>query len=155
SNAAAYEAFLRGLELELRKTPAEIAKAVTLYEQALALDPNFGRAAAELAWVYWSVGDEARLKALGLSGEEVDAKLYEFLDRAATHPSPTYYQIAAQLLTREHRSDEAIAGLQEAVALDPSDPWTFDALSEALIFNGRPKEGRLSRCGDAPRSGRR
>ena len=61
---------------------------------------------------------------------------------AASHPSPTYYQIAAQLLTREHKSDEAIAGLQEAVPLDPSDPWTFDSLSQALTFNGRPKEGR-------------
>ena len=28
------------------------------------------------------------------------------------------------------------------MALDPSDPWTFDGLSQALIFNGRPKEGR-------------
>jgi adenylate cyclase len=46
------------------------------------------------------------------------------------------------LLTREHKSDEAIAGLQEAVALDPSDPWTFDGLSQALIFSGRPEEGR-------------
>ena len=43
SNPAAYEAFLRGLELELRGTPEDIAKAVPLYEQALTLDPNFGR----------------------------------------------------------------------------------------------------------------
>jgi adenylate cyclase len=28
------------------------------------------------------------------------------------------------------------------VALDPSDPYTFDGLSQALIFNGRPREGR-------------
>lgn len=141
SNPAAYEAFLRGLELELRGTPEDIAKAVPYYEQALALDPDFGRAAAELALVYWST-DDARVKALGLSWEENDAKIYEFLARAAKHPSPTYYQITAELLTREDKSDEAIAGLQEAVALDPSDPWTFDGLSQAMIFNGRPKEGR-------------
>jgi adenylate cyclase len=79
---------------------------------------------------------------LGLSWDEIDAKLHESLAAAAKHPSPTYYQISAQLLTRERKSDEAIVGLQEAVALDPSDPWTFDALSQALIFNGRPKEGR-------------
>jgi len=119
----------------------EIAQAVMLYEHALALDPKFGRAAAQLAWVYWNM-DESRRKALGMSWEESDAKLYEFLGKAANNPSPTYYHIAAQLLTREHKSDEAIAGLQEAVALDPSDSWTFDALSQALIFNGRPKEGR-------------
>jgi hypothetical protein len=80
------------------------------------------RAAAELAWVYWNA-DEPRTKALGLSGDEINAKLYQSLARASTHPSPTYYQIAAQLLACEHKSDEAIAGLLEAVALDPSDPW--------------------------------
>jgi TolB-like protein/class 3 adenylate cyclase len=141
SNPAAYEAFLRGLELELRNTPEDIVKAVTLYQQAIALDPNFGRATAELAWVYWNADDQ-RNKALGLSWEESEAKLYEYLAAAAQHPSPTYYQISAQLLTRERKSDEAIAGLQKAVALDPSDPWTVDGLSQALIFNGHPKEAR-------------
>ena len=141
SNPAAYEALLRGLELELRDTPEDISRAVKLYEQALDLDPNFGRAAAELAFVYWNV-DEAQLNALGLSWDEKDAKQYEYLARAADHPSPTYYQISAELLTRERRSDEAIAGLQKAVALDPSDPWTFSEMGQALIFNGRPKEAR-------------
>ena len=68
SNPAAYEAFLRGLELELRDTPEDIAKAVPLYEQALTLDPNFGRATAELAWVYWNATD-AVTKSAGLLGK--------------------------------------------------------------------------------------
>ena len=58
--------------------------------------PDFGRAAAELAWVYWNA-DEARLKALGLSWDEIDAKIYEYLAEAAKHPSPTYYQIIAHV----------------------------------------------------------
>jgi adenylate cyclase len=141
ANPAAYDAFLRGLELELRGTPEDVARAIPFYERALALDPNFGRASAELAWVYWNM-DDPRAEAVGISWDEIDAKRYEHLDRAAQHPSPTYYQIAAQLLTREHKSDQAIAFLREAEALDPSDSWTFDGLAEALIFNGRPSEGR-------------
>ena len=141
SNPAAYEAYLRGSELESRNTPEDIANAVTYYRQALALDPNFGTAMAALAWLYWNA-DEARLKALGLSWDEQEAKVYESLDAAAKHPSPTYYQIAADLLVRQQRSDEAIMLLQKAVALDPSHPWTYEGLSRALIFNGRPKEGR-------------
>jgi len=140
SNPAAYEAFLRGLEFEHRNTPADIAVAVTYYEQALALDPNFGRAIAELAWAYWNTDDQ-RVAALG-HWEENNAKLYKFLAAAAKHPSPNYYQINAQILTRERKSDEAVASLQKAVALDPSDPGTYEGLSQALIFNGRPKEGR-------------
>ena len=43
---------------------------------------------------------------------------------------------------REHRSDEAIVLLRKAIALDPSDSWTYEGLSQALIFNGKPVEGR-------------
>ena len=142
SNPAAYDAFLRGLELAMRGTADVIPQAVAYFNQALALDPNFGQAAAELAWVYWDT-DDVRMNVLGLSsGEEIEAKMYENLTRAAAHPSPSYYQLTAQLLTREHKSDEAIAGLQAAVALDPSNHWTFEILSQTLIFNGRPQEGR-------------
>jgi adenylate cyclase len=48
---------------------------------------------------------------MGLSWNEIDAKRNENLAIAAKHPSPTYYQIVAQLLTRAHKSDEAITGL--------------------------------------------
>jgi tetratricopeptide (TPR) repeat protein len=89
--------------------------------------------------VYWDTDDE-RAKALGLSYDDIDAKLYESLEAAAKHPSPTYYQLTANLLTRERKSDEAIAGLQQAIVLDPSDSWTFEAMAQTLIHNGRPKE---------------
>lgn len=46
------------------------------------------------------------------------------------------------MLVREHRSDEAVAALPKAVALNPSDPWNYVELSHALNFNGRPKEAR-------------
>ena len=51
SNPAAYDAWLRGLELENRGTPEDIAKAATSYQQAVALDPDYGRAWASLAWL--------------------------------------------------------------------------------------------------------
>ena len=140
-NPAAYEAYLRGLELLLRNKPEDAAPAIAYYQQALALDPDFGTAMADLAWAYWNV-DEERLKALGLSWDELNAKLYESLEAAARHPSPSYYQIAADLLVRERKSDEAIALLNMAVPLDPSNFWTYEGLSQAHIFNGHPKEGR-------------
>ncbi len=140
-NPAAYEAYLRGLELLIRNKPEDVAPAIAYYQQALALDPDFGTAMADLAWAYWNV-DEERLKALGLSWDELNAKLYESLEAAAKHPSPSYYQIAAELLVRERKSDEAIALLNKAVPLDPSNFWTYEGLSQAHIFDGDPKEGR-------------
>ena len=35
--------------------------------------------------------------------------MYEYLEAAAKHPSPAYYQLVAELLVRERKSDEAIA----------------------------------------------
>ena len=93
SNTAAYEAYLRGRELELREKPEDWVKAVRHYEQALALDPKFGNAAAALAWIYrdaqWT---EARSKELGLSVEETRAKADAYFAQAAMNPSPMYYQ---------------------------------------------------------------
>ncbi|WP_274628268.1 adenylate/guanylate cyclase domain-containing protein [Arvimicrobium flavum] len=137
----AYEAYLRGSELEGRGTPDAIVDAEALYKQALTLDPAFGAAAAALASLYWNA-DDARSKALGLSWKEIVEKRGEALRMAARYPSPTYYQVSADLLVRERKSDEAIKLLQRAIPLNPSDDWTYVVLSDALNFNGRPREAR-------------
>ena len=77
---------------------------------------------------------------MGLSGDEAYAKVHETLKSAARHPSPGYYQLVADLMVREHNSDEAVTVLLKSVALDPSDPWNYLSLANALNFNGRPKE---------------
>jgi tetratricopeptide (TPR) repeat protein len=144
SNPDAYDAYLRGLELYLRGTPEDIVKAVAAFRQALVIDPDFGAASADLAWLFWDLDDQ-RAKALGLSWEkydEIEAKTYEYLEAAAKHPSPSYYQLIAFLLIRQRKSDEAIDALQKGLALNPSHPWTLEALSHALSFNGRPGDGR-------------
>jgi adenylate cyclase len=127
-NPAAYEAYLRALQLQHSGT---------------ALDPEFGRAAAQLAWMYWSTGGvQSKLKALGISYEEASAKRKESFDRAARNPSSVYYVMLAEYLIYQQKSEEAIAAAQKAIALDPSDPEGYAEMSMALIMNGRPKDGR-------------
>ena len=96
-----------------------------------------------LAWLHWDADDQ-RVKALGLSWDEVDSRTYEFLAAASKHPSPPYYQLIASLLVRERKSGEAIIALYKAAALDPSDPWIYEGLSQALIFDGQPQQGRAN-----------
>ena len=87
ANPAAYDAFLRGMEIYGRtNTPEEFASAAAYFQEALALDPDFGAAAANLAWMHWDA-DEQRAKAMGLSEDELDSKMYEYLETAAEHPS--------------------------------------------------------------------
>ena len=139
-NPAAYDAYLKGMDIYNRtNTPEEFAEAVKHFEQAVQLDPNFGVAFAQLAWAYWEA-DITRAVIMGLSIEAAYGKVFETLKLASRHPSPGYYQLIAELMVREHNSDEAITVLLKSVALDPSDPWNYLRLTNALNFNGRPKE---------------
>ena len=142
TNAAAYEAYLRGRELELREKPEDWVEAVKHYEQALELDPKFGNAAAALAWIYreaqWT---ELRSKELGLSIEEARNKADAYFTEAAKNPSAAYYRILAGKLNLQQRSDEAIVAAERAIALDASDPENYESLSTAMIYNGRAADG--------------
>ncbi|SCW66346.1 TolB amino-terminal domain-containing protein [Rhizobium mongolense subsp. loessense] len=142
NNLAAYEAYLRGRELELRERPEDWVEAVKYYERALALDRAFGNAAAALAWMYreahWT---EARSKVLGLTQDEARSKADAYFTQAAKNPSPAYYRLLTAKLNQMQRSDEAIAAAERAIALDASDPSNYEWLSMAMIFNGRAEDG--------------
>ena len=90
--------------------------------------------------MYWDLHSPEQEQALGIAWDDWLFKLNECLKEAAKHPSPTYYQIVASLMLRQQKSDEAIA--TKAIALDASDPWSYDEMSQALTFNGRPSDGR-------------
>lgn len=140
-NPAAYEVFLRGLEREYRGESGDWSAAISFYQQALKLDPEFGRATARLATVYWNAAGQVPVqKELGLSDDSVWGKFTEYLEEASKHPSPTYYQLRADQLIYKHRSGEATAAAERAVALDPSDPDGYSQLAIALTFDGRAAE---------------
>ncbi|MBA4098775.1 MAG: guanylate cyclase [Rhodospirillum sp.] len=142
-NPAAYDAYLRALQLQYSATPEDWARSVEGFEQALALDPEFGRAAAQLAAMYSSAASvQSKLKGMGISAEEASAKRWESLERAARNPSSIYYQELVESLLYQQKSEEAIAAAQKAIALDPSDPEGYMEMSWALILNGRPQDGR-------------
>ena len=137
---AAYDLYLRAFGLDYGKFPAEVA---SLLRQAVALDPNFGQAWAELGWLYWnSMGIEEAERALGISRSQMPGKIKEFLSEAEKHPSSNYYTLMADLLLWQRKSDEAIASAGRAIALDPSTPWAYSQMSLALALNGRAADAR-------------
>jgi TolB-like protein len=142
NNAAAYDAYLQGLEHGHRETPKDQASAAALLRKAVGLDPDFGQAWAELARVFWNnYGDGDAEQALGTSNFEMIPKTREYLKEAEKHPSSTYYSVLADvLLFGEGNSDEAVAAAERGVALDPSSPDSYEELSLALTFNGRAAE---------------
>jgi tetratricopeptide (TPR) repeat protein len=142
TNVAAYDAFLKGMELKLHSTPSDLAAAAGYFKQAIALDPNYGRAKAELAWVYYiALGNEELEQALGTGTLETMKLAQISFEEAMEDPSVSGYQLAAERHINHWESESAIAELERAIALDPSDVWNYRQMAKAKILGGHAAEG--------------
>jgi len=137
---AAYDAFLRGWEHYRRTTPEDFAKSIPYFEEAIRLDPAYGRAHAALAMVY-SVSYERRWwSSLGISALDTINRAERYLAEAEKHPTSTSRQVAGNRWRRLSEGYGAVRMLEDAVVLDPSDSWGYAYLALALIDAGRVSE---------------
>ena len=140
-NAAAYDEFLRGWGHYLRFTPEDFSKAVTSFEKAIELDPNYGRAYAALALVHWTGGtNPSLLRGLGIVLEEARLRSGEYLQKAMKQPTSIAYDVSSQMYLYRRQHKEAISELERALFLDPNDPSCLASMGWTLIMAGRPKE---------------
>jgi TolB-like protein/tetratricopeptide (TPR) repeat protein len=134
TNMRAYDLYLRGRELTTRRTPAELKRAVGLFEQARRLDPGYAPAYAGLADAYavalmygWDLGEDARERA-------------EEASRRAIALDPT--------LAEAHLSRGVVAGLDNdleggisrvlhALSLAPDSPRAHHWLALLYKMQGR------------------
>jgi TolB-like protein/class 3 adenylate cyclase/Flp pilus assembly protein TadD len=139
-NKAAYDAFLLGRSYYNLGTPDDFRKATTYFQQAVANDPEFARAYAYLASIYWeawkrswhlTLGVSPALRAWGLARDHLTTSLEK-------HPSPRAYQVASEMAFHNRRYDEALREAKRARELDPNDPLGHLALSNVLVFTGSP-----------------
>ena len=138
-NVAAYDAFLRGYVYSLRLTPEDSAKAVASLKRALELDPNYKRAYAALAGVYYNASWwPTLLKGLGVSWHEARVRTIQYLEQAANDPITYSIKAGMHLFRRQHQ--EAISDLERGLALDPNDPTFHSTMGFALTMVGRPEE---------------
>jgi TolB-like protein/Flp pilus assembly protein TadD len=138
SNPEAYDAFLQGWRLYLQQTRGSLPKAITHFERALALDPNYGRAYAALAATHWQAWKRFWHAEFGLPrAHDALFKAEGFLLRAMQQPSTLALQLKAEMLAQQAHLDEAIAEAERAVALDPNDADSHIALAGALSLAGR------------------
>jgi TolB-like protein/DNA-binding SARP family transcriptional activator/Flp pilus assembly protein TadD len=136
----AYDAFLRGWERYRLASPDELAKAIPHFEQAIELDPNYGRAHAALAMIYFQAYDQAWAGRLEMSGNDVYRRAQKQLTIAMHNPTSTAHQVAGNIYRDRGWYDEALKEFNAAIALDPNDSWTYAYSAYALIWAGKPAE---------------
>jgi TolB-like protein/class 3 adenylate cyclase/Flp pilus assembly protein TadD len=139
-NIPAYEAYLKGSEYYRRFTPDDLAKAISYFEKAIELDPNYGRAHAAMALAYRRVNDMSWAWRLSASPKEIHLLAHQYLQMAMKYPTSLVHQLASKRNIHQRMYKEAIAEAEQAIALDANDPGSHHAMAEALIFDGRPGE---------------
>jgi adenylate cyclase len=143
-NPEAYDAFLQGWEYYRRFSADDFSRAIPHFETAVKLDPNYGRAYAALAALYWQSvrqGYSWTLKVIPDTANYVSftsarVKAEKFSQLAMRNPSPLAHQVASAMYWDYRQFDAAINEAERAVTLDPNDPDGHVALAWALIFDG-------------------
>ena len=141
SSSEAYDALLRGRAHYRLFTPKDLVEAIPFLEKALELDPDFGRAHAVSAAVYWGILNNDWVESSGMSNDHCVERLIHHLAKALQNPTPLAYRIAARQHEYFKRWDEALSEAEKAIALDPNDPNGYQAMSALQVNLGKPAEG--------------
>ncbi|MFC3615980.1 adenylate/guanylate cyclase domain-containing protein [Lutimaribacter marinistellae] len=134
----AYDLLLRGLEQFRRFSPDTNRVARSYFERALAIDPNFARAEADLALTY------------AMDAEQVWTQYPHEASRKAQLHAERALKLDAKLaqvhfaFSLVHRNlgdiDASIAASQRAVELDPNYADGYATLASSLAYAGRVDE---------------
>jgi adenylate cyclase len=142
TNPLAYEAFLKGWAHYQRQTPEGFGEARPYLEQAIELDPDYSRAYAALAALYWETHVRHWWPSLnlGTSTGKIKASAYKYRDIALANPTPLALVIAADMLMWRGQHEEAIVQAKRAIKLAPNDAHSLIKLAEILVYAGYPQE---------------
>jgi adenylate cyclase len=137
NNLEAYDSYLRGIEALNRYTKEATTQARQLFEQAIALDPQYAEAYARLSrvlateWVYfWNRDPQVLERALVVAQQAV----------ALNDSLPGAHEVLAFVYTYKKQYEQAITAAKRAITLAPSDAESYANLGHTLLFTGRPEE---------------
>jgi TolB-like protein len=133
---AAYELTLRGVAMLRRNDPDDIAAAGELFERAIAKDPSYGLAYAQLAFSRVMMGG------YGWAPIEVLTQAQALATRAImlARGQPAGHRVLSfiQMYLRDFSGAEN--SLKRAIELNPCDAESVDQMGYLLTLRGRPTE---------------
>ena len=139
----AYELVLTAYPKIWSATAEENQQAIALLREAIAIDPNYGRAHALLAWCYahnavylWSSDPEAD-RALALAAIADASRLVSKDPMALTALAPAVIHCPGDL-------DRAAAYVEEALWLDPNNAWAWARSGWIAVYRDQPETAKQS-----------
>ena len=142
ADSQAYDLYLRGRFHAGRESPEEIAQAIDFFERAVAADPTFAAAHAELARAYWQ-----RLFYVAPGDRAVQERAFVEIERAlALDPELDTAHLARGLLLwqpwNHFPHERAIAAYRRAIALNPNSDEAHHQLGLVYIHVGLLDEAK-------------
>jgi TolB-like protein/class 3 adenylate cyclase/cytochrome c-type biogenesis protein CcmH/NrfG len=139
-NLEAYDYYLRAERDVYSEDYSLLSLTLSLYEKAIALDPDFADAHAGYARVavdVWRLNWDNIL-----AGPVARKRAYEAAARALTLDAniPRAYSVLGVLQVVDGRYDEAMESARMAVSLGPNSADAYVNLAIVLMFSGRPDE---------------
>ena len=138
NNLAAYEYVLRGREAFSHETRDDNDEASGLFQRAIDLDPNYADAYAALGGSYYEavISGWSEFRAEDLERAEALAQKALALDPTTTRA----YRVLAQIHLYRKRYDLALAQIDRALEINPSDADNFSYRGSILVWAGRAAE---------------
>jgi adenylate cyclase len=138
SNLKAYEAYLKGFNLFFRRTKADSIAARKLFEEAVALDPNFTQAYRSQGFAYLDEVWFGITKTPEKSIEQAEKAAQKSMELSPDQPPPHGLLSMISLLKKDY--DNAVAHAEKAVDINPNDPGGYFSLGLVLRYAGRNEE---------------
>jgi transcriptional activator of cad operon len=133
----AYQQYLLGRYYAQQLTKESTDRAIDLFQQMLAADPNFAPVYTELAYAHMNQGYFYGLPVAQVGGqvEPLIASALRLDDRMSAA-----YAVRGALRVAQSRTKEAFDDLQRAISLNASDVGAFAELGRMRVQDGLPRE---------------
>jgi adenylate cyclase len=141
ANIQAYDAFVKGWEHLLRETPDELEQAISLFKEAIELDPMYSRAQAALAWAYLSSSLRFKWQDFIEPHNRLRLMARKHLELAMRNPTSTAHLVASKMALFRRQYEESITQAELALAFDTNDPESNLNMALVLMATGKPEEG--------------
>jgi len=141
-NLKAYLKFLEATEHYRRMNDEGNAKARNLYEEVIALDPEYPEAYASLGWTHYL----DRWFGSSRSPRDSMRQAFELARKsvALDDSCQPAYSLLSNLYLFQRQHEKAIAEAEKAIALNPNSADAYAYFGYVLIYSGKPGEAVLS-----------